>query len=76
MEHTGSVWSIHSSLFHVKEFVSCKFFLNGIFFRSNYIIKDIHREKEPSIKKQALTKSMNMDIWVVCTSNQLFIRGS
>ena len=35
-----------------------------------------HREKASSNKTPAFTKSMNMDIWVVCVSNQLFIRGS
>ena len=43
---------------------------------SNYLVKDTHREKAPSNKTPALTKSRNMDIWVVGTSNQLFIRGS
>ena len=33
-------------------------------------------KKEPSNKTQALTKRVNMDIWVVGTTNQLFIRGS
>ena len=33
-------------------------------------------EKAPSNKTPAFTKSMNIDIWVVVTSNQLFIRGS
>ena len=37
---------------------------------------DTHREKAPSNKTPALTKSTNMDIWVVGTSNQLFVRGS
>ena len=37
---------------------------------------DTHREKAPSNKTPALTKNMNMDIWVVGTSNELFIRGS
>ena len=32
--------------------------------------------KAPTNKRQALTKSMNMDIWVVGTSNRLLIRGS
>ena len=32
-------------------------------------------EKAPSNKTTALTKSTNMGIWVVRTSNQLFIRG-
>ena len=31
---------------------------------------------QASNKTPALTKSMNMVIWVVGTSNQLFIRGS
>ena len=39
-------------------------------------IKDIHREKAPSNKTPALTKSMNMDSWLVVTSNQLFRKGS
>ena len=33
-------------------------------------------EKAPSDKTTALTESTNMDIWVVDTSNQLFIRAS
>ena len=40
------------------------------------ILKDIHREKAPSNKTPALTKSKNMDIWVAGTTNKLFIRGS
>ena len=32
--------------------------------------KDTHRENAPS------SKSMNMNVWLVGTSNQLFIRGS
>ena len=39
-------------------------------------LKDTHREKAPSNKTPALTKSTNIDIWVVGTSNQLFIRDS
>ena len=39
-------------------------------------LKDIHREKAPSNKTPTLTKSMNMDIWVVGASNRLFLRGS
>ena len=38
--------------------------------------KDTHRGKAPSNKTPAHTKSMNIDIWVVGTLNQLFIRGS
>ena len=33
-------------------------------------------EKAPLNKTAELTKSTNMGIWVVGTSNQLFIRGS
>ena len=46
--------------------------------RLKYIVlfKNTHREKAPSNKTPALTKSMNMDIWVVGTSNQLFLKGS
>ena len=33
-------------------------------------------EKAPSNKTPELTKSMNMAVWIVGTSNQLFIRGS
>ena len=40
------------------------------------LIKDIHREKAPSNETPAFTKSTNMDIWIVGTTNQLFIRGS
>ena len=39
-------------------------------------IKDTHREKTPSNKTPVLTKSTNMGIWVIGTSNQLFTRGS
>ena len=38
--------------------------------------KDTHREKAMSNKTPALAKGMNMDIWVVGTSNQFFIRDS
>ena len=39
-------------------------------------VKDTHREKVLSNKTSTLMKSMNMHIWVVGTSNQLFLRGS
>ena len=45
-------------------------------FHSKQNFKDTHKEKTPSNKTPALTKGTNMGIWVVCTSNQLFIRGS
>ena len=35
--------------------------------------KDTHREKAPSNKTSTPSKSMNMDIQMVGTSNQLFI---
>ena len=38
--------------------------------------KDTHREKALLNKAHALTKSVNMGIWVVGTPNQFFIRGS
>ena len=54
------------SLYKLNVLVNCS---------KSYSFKDIHREKTPSNKTPALTKSMNMDNWVVGTSNQLFIRG-
>ena len=39
-------------------------------------LKDTHREKGQSNENPALTKSTNIDIWVVGTANELFIRGS
>ena len=39
-------------------------------------VKDTHREKAPSNKTPALTKSINMGIWVDGTTNELFIKGS
>ena len=44
----------------------------GVFFCT--IFKDTHRENASSNKTRALTKSMYMDIWVVGTLSQLFIR--
>ena len=44
-------------------------------FRIRFVfIKDIHREKAPL--NETTTKITNMDIWVVGTSNWLFLRGS
>ena len=43
---------------------------------NDFNIKNSHREKAPSNKTQPLTKTMNMDIWVVGTVNQFFIRDS
>ena len=38
--------------------------------------EDTHGEKAPSNRTLTLRKSRNMGIWVVGTSNQLFVRGS
>ena len=47
--------------------------LNGLHATSGKLLyicfKDTHREKEPSNKTPALTINMNMDIWVVGSSN-------
>ena len=40
------------------------------------IFKDTHREKAPSNKIPAFTITINMDIWVVWTSNQFYITSS
>ena len=40
------------------------------------MLKDTHMEKTPSNKAPALTESTNIGIWVVGTTNQLFIRVS
>ena len=40
------------------------------------MFKDTHRGKTTSNKTPAQTKSTNMGIWVVGTSNQLFKKGS
>ena len=39
-------------------------------------MKDTHREKAPLNETPALTKSTNMSLWVVGTTDELFIRGS
>ena len=39
-------------------------------------LKDTHKEKVPSNQAPAFVKSMNIYIWVVGTSNWLFITGS
>ena len=45
-------------------------FLHDIYL---FMVKDTHRKKAPSNKTPAFTKKMNMGIWVLDTSNQLFI---
>ena len=52
------------------------FILSIISYIFNYLLQDTHREKAPSNKTPALRKSTNMSVWVVGTSNQLFISGS
>ena len=39
-------------------------------------IKDTHREKTPSNKIKAVTKSMNTYIWAIDILNKLFMRDS
>ena len=46
------------------------------FFPRKANVKDTQREKALSNITLVATESMNTDIWVVSTSNQLFIRGS
>ena len=47
-------------------------------YKSGFFLKelfnDTHREKAPSNKTPALTKSTNVGIWVVGASNELCIR--
>ena len=40
------------------------------------MLKETHMEKTPSNEAPALTESTNIGIWVVGTTNQLFIRVS
>ena len=42
----------------------------------HYLIKNTLKEKAPSNKTSTLSKSMNVDISMVATSNQIFIQGS
>ena len=41
----------------------------------SYCFKDPYRKNIPSNKTQVLTNGMNMDICVIGTLNQLFLRG-
>ena len=55
----------------------CDHFLSSdLFIIFINLLKDTRKEKVPSDKTPVITKSMNMDIWLVGTSNQLFISGS
>ena len=40
------------------------------------LFKDTHRKNTPSDKTLMLSKSMNMNIWMIGATNQLFIRSS
>ena len=60
----------HVFFIFVKRPTKARLFSNSVSF------KDTHREKPPSNKTPALAESMNVDIWVVDTLNQLFIRDS
>ena len=55
---------------------SQKFSADLVTFTEKILINDAHREKAPPNKTPPLTKSTNMGIWVVGTSNQLVVRGS
>ena len=39
------------------------------------VLKETPKENTP-LNKKALTRGMNMEIWVVCASKQLFTTGS
>ena len=56
------------------DITSCCFYFPFNF--HNIFVKDTHREKAPSNKSAVLAKTKNTEIWVVGTTNQLFIRGS
>ena len=43
--------------------------------KKQYFYEDTHREKTPSNKTLAFTKSAYMGIWIVGTSNQLFVKS-
>ena len=45
-------------------------------FYKKVVLKDTHREKAPWNKTPALTKSTNMGIWIVGTTNKFFKGGS
>ena len=47
-----------------------------MFLKQSIRIKDTHRVKAPSNKTPVLKKRISIGIWVVGTTNQLFIRGS
>ena len=65
-------------------FFQSKFFkvryitLTGLKLKHNSLeyLKDTHRDNALTNKTQTLVKSVNMNIWVIDTLNQLFIRDS
>ena len=58
---------LHSCQF-MNVFDTVAFFMNVFDIEIN-VLKDTQREQAPSNKTQALTKSTNMGVWVVGTSN-------
>ena len=68
------VFIVEPDLRNKKWFLSCPCISHKDKITSH--LKDTHREKARSNKTPALTESTNMDIWVVGTSNQIFIRSS
>ena len=59
----------------VQDSVCCLWLLLVLCETQIQFLKDTHREKTPSNKTQELTKSLNMNIWVLGALNQLFVRG-
>ena len=53
----------------------CTYRLKLQFLTFSTSFNDTHREKAPSNETRALTKSMDMDIWVVATSSHFFVRS-
>ena len=49
------------ALYSLKDIISAGYLLHKL------LLKGTHREKAPSNKTPTLSKSMNMDIWVVGT---------
>ena len=71
--HTDLIVLWHNH--HVIENLCKRLTVNNLFFsRDSLCDKNTHREKAPSNKTPALTKSMDMYIWAIDTLNQLLIR--
>ena len=56
--------------------VTLSTYINSASTNMYLLLKDTHREKAPSNKTPALTKSTNMGVWAVGKLNQFLIRGS